>query len=158
MKLALSQAKKLVDTKLCDLSTLAPEQRKRILVIARGGFDTWQSVNVNKIESANLHNFVDFENGLKTTDGDGRVPHISSCHYCKHVNTIMLEKAFWSVDYSHGFVLKDERVQKIVNRFLFGTKKFDHNIPGGSIKRVTHIERELDEQKGLPKWVAVFDD
>jgi hypothetical protein len=45
---------------------------------------------------------------------------------------------FW--DYSHGFVLKDERVQKLVNRFLNNPKKeFKFNIPGGSVKEVAGL-------------------
>ena len=152
MKKALSLAKKVAENELCDLSTLSKDKRDRILIIARGGYDTWQSVNINKKESNKLTNFVDFENGVRTEDGDGRVPHISSCHYYKTVKTLMLEDAFWYRDYSHGTVLKDERVQKMVNRFLFSKKKFDHTIPGGSIKKVNGLNPKMDNDKKLPYW------
>lgn len=156
MKKALSLAKKVVNDELCDLSTLSKNKRDRILVIARGGFDTWQSVNVNKKESSTLGNFVDFNKGLRTTDGDGRVPNISSCHYYKSVKTLMLEDAFWYREYSHGMILKDERVQKMVNRFLFGNKKFDYKIPGGSIKLVTGWNKRIDDKTKLPHWKMIL--
>lgn len=122
IKKALSLSSKNVNNNLCDLSAHSDEERKRILVIARGGFETWQSINVLKKGSDKVNNFVDFENGLKTDDGDGRVPHVSSCCYFDSVQTLMLEDTFWYRDYSHGFVLKDERTQKLVNRFLFDKK------------------------------------
>ena len=156
MKKALSLSRKNVNNELCDLSALSDEERKRILVIARGGFETWQSINVLKKGPGKVNNFVDFENGLQTDDGDGRVPHVSSCCYFDSVQTLMLEDAFWYRDYSHGFVLKDERVQKIVNRFLFDKKKFSYQIPGGSIKQVTGLKQVIDPNKSLPKWIATF--
>lgn len=156
LKKALSLANKVVNDELCDLSKLSKEKRERILIIARGGFDTWQSVSINKTERGGLKNFVDFENGLRTKDGDGRVPNISSCHYCNDVKTLMLENAFWYREYSHGMILKDERVQKMVNRFLFGNKKFDHKIPGGSIKVVKGWNKKIDEKKNLPFWSMIL--
>ncbi len=152
MKKALSLAKKVVQNELCDLTTLSESERKRILVIARDGYETWQSIRVKKNEPNNYRNFVDFENGLQTNDGDGRVPHISSCCYWNSVQTLMLKDAFWYRDYSHGFVLKDERVQKLANRFLFGPRGFAPSIPGGSIKRVKGLKREIDQHSGLPRW------
>lgn len=154
MKKALILAKKVVHNELCDLTTLSEQEKNRILIIARGGYKTWQSVTVKKNGPDNYRNFVDFENGLCTNDGDGRVPHISSCYYWDSIQTLMLEDAFWYRDYSHGFVLKDDRVQKLVNRFLFGRRRFDPNIPGGSIKRVKGLRRELDQKTGLPWWRA----
>ena len=154
MKKALSLAKKVVRKELLDLATLPEAERKRILIIARGGYDTWQSIRVKKVGPDECRNFVDFKNGLRTKDGDGRVPHISSCCYYDSIHTLMLKDAFWYRDYSHGFVLKDERVQKLVNRFLFSRKRFDPSIPGGSIKRVVGLERETDKDTGLPLWSA----
>lgn len=158
MKKALSLAKKVVSDELCDLSKLSKDKRERILIIARGGFETWQSVKINKTENANLSNFVDFDNGLKTDDGDGRVPHVSSCHYYDSVKTLMLEDAFWYRDYSHGMVLKDERVQKMVNRFLFGNKKFDYKIPGNSIRQVTDLVKEINPNSNLSSWAVRLND
>jgi hypothetical protein len=125
---------------LQDLATLTAAERKRILVIARGGFDTFQAVPVVKTGTGNVDNFVDWEYAVRNKQGDGRVPHASSCCYHDKVKTIMLEDAFWFRDYSHGFVLKDERLQKIVHRFLNKGAAFDHSIPGGSVKQVVGLE------------------
>lgn len=154
MKKALNLAKKVVRNELCDLASLSEAERKRILIIVREGYETWQSVRVKKSGPDNCRNFVDFENGLRTKDGDGRVPHISSCCYWDSIQTLMLEDAFWYREYSHSFVLKDERVQKLVNRFLFSRRRFDPSIPGGSIKRVKGLKRETDQATGLPRWRA----
>ena len=146
MKKILISSKKFVKDELCDLRSLSPEIRDRIIIIVRGGFDTWQSVIVEKQGPGGLRNFVDFEKSLRNKEGDGRVPHSSSCIYHDCIRTYLLEDAFWFREYSHGFVLKDERLQKLVNRFLYGEDKFDPSIPGGSIKRVTKF-RTLDFQE-----------
>ena len=155
MKKALQLAKNCVEKELCDLEDLSPQNRARILTIVRGGFDTWQSVVVKKNGPDQISNFVDFNSGLETIDGDGRVPHASSCCYAEFVQTYVLEDALWFRDYSHGFVLKDERLQKLVNRFLFSEKPFNASIPGGSIKRVKRLTKELDEDTNLPVWRIV---
>ena len=61
--------------------------------------------------------------------------------------------SFWYREHSHGFVLKDERVQKLVNRFLF-SNRFKSSIPGGSIQRVQRLVSETDADTGLPYWQA----
>lgn len=152
MMKALRLAKVVVRKELCDLASLKPEERSRILVIARGGYDTWQSISVKKNDPGNPRNFVDFDNAQRTKDGDGRVPHVSSCWYWDSIQTVMLEHAFWYRDYSHGFVLKDERLQRLVNRYLFGDGPFDSSMPGGSVKRVTGLNRKTDRGEGLPWW------
>jgi len=158
MKKTLTATGRFVRNELCDLKDLPEANRKNILVIVRGGFDTWQSVIVKKDDPGRVRNYVDFENSVRTDDGDGRVPHISSCCYYDSVQTYFLEDAFWYREYSHGFVLKDERVQKLVNRFLFSENNFDPNIPSGSIKRVRGLEtilHENDEGLSLPSWRIV---
>lgn len=157
MKKALALSWKSVNNELCDLSALPEDVRECMLIIARGGFDTWQSINILKDGPDKVKNFVDFESGLRTKDGDGRVPHVSSCCYFDKVQTLMLEDAFWYKDYSHGFVLKDERVQKLVNRFLYSKKMFSYKIPAGSIKKVTGLQHVIDPGTSLPKWIAKFD-
>jgi hypothetical protein len=156
MKKALALSKRSVANELCDLSALPKDARERILIIARGGYETWQSINIMKDGPDRVKNFVDFEGGLRTKDGDGRVPHVSSCCYFDKVQTLMLEDAFWYKDYSHGFVLKDERVQKLVNRFIFGKKRFNYRIPGGSIQQVTGLDRIVDDDTSLPKWIVKY--
>lgn len=149
MKKALGLAKKTVENELCDLSTLTPSERKRILILVRGGFKTWQSVPVHA-SADGIENFVDFKSGLQTKDGDGRVPHISSCVYYDSVQTLLIEDAFWFRDYDHGFFLKDERAQKLINRFLFKSGAFRYRIPGGSVRRVKGLVKH--ESDGRPYW------
>lgn len=150
MKKALSLAKNTVDNQLCDLSTLIQAERDRILILVRGGFDTWQSVPIHETFDG-IDNLVDFDKGLRTRDGDGRVPHVSSCLYHASVKTLILEDAFWFNDYDHGFFLKDERAQKIVNRFLFKSAPLDYHIPGGSIRKVNKLTPMMDS-KNRPYW------
>lgn len=150
LKQALTLASKTVNNDLCDLSTLSKAERKRILILVRGGYKTWQSVPV-QVESEGVESLVDFPGGLQTKDGDGRVPHVSSCLYHDSVNTLVLEDDFWFKDYDHGFFLKDERAQKLVNRFLFSRDEFQYNIPGGSVRKVESLEERKDE-KQRPYW------
>jgi len=154
LRRVLTESRKVVAKDLLDLSSLSPDRARRVLVIARDGFDTWQSLNVLKKGPGQVANFVDFENGLQTTEGDGRVPHVSSCHYWDSVTTLMVGDAFWYREYNHGFVLKDERVQKLVRRFLFGNGPFSWKLPGGSIRKVRGLVRRTDSAQGLPRWTA----
>jgi hypothetical protein len=156
MKRALADAKKLATQKLVDLATLPSALRSKILVIARDGYETMQSLTVHKMGSDGTANFVDFSNACRNKAGDGRVAHASSCHYHDSVTTLMLTDAFLYKDYSHGFVLKDERTQKLVNRFLFGRRPFNYSIPGGSIKRVVDLQLDTDSESGLKYWKAIF--
>jgi hypothetical protein len=152
-KAALSVAHKTIENNLCDLSKLSKDKRDRILVIARHGYKTYQSLVVYKKQAKNPDNYFDLENACRNDHGDGRVPHVSSCHYFDSVSTLMVDDAFFYKDYSHGFVLKDERVQKLVNRFLSSsTSKFKYNIPGGSVKKVIGL---IPDQKTDPtSWSA----
>lgn len=151
---ALADARETVETRLADLSTLTDEQRSRILVIVRDGYETLQSLHVQARQTGVRH-FVDFKTARRTTDGDGRVPHVSSCTYADTIQTLILRDATWYREYSHGFILKDERVQKLVNRFLFYRRRFKYGIPGGSIERVTGLaEKHTD---GLPVWQVETD-
>lgn len=137
-KVALAEAKTTIENHICDLSKLSKDKRDRILVIARHGYDTYQTLKVHKDKAPG--NFFDLGNACKNDHGDGRVPHVSSCHYWEKVCTLMVDDAWNFWDYSHGFVLKDERVQKLVNRFLNNPKKeFKFNIPGGSVKEVAGL-------------------
>ncbi len=151
MKKALYLAKKTVEKELLDLSTLKTSERKRILVLVRGGVETWQSVPIRETFEG-IDHFVDFKTGLQTGDGDGRVPHISSCIYHKSVQTLVIEDAFWFRDYGHGLFLKDERAQKLINRFLFSSKMFDFKIPGGAVREVKMLTLKKDDER--PYWVV----
>ncbi|MFQ5660096.1 MAG: esterase/lipase family protein [Gammaproteobacteria bacterium] len=153
---ALEVAGKTVQDELLDLAALTGAQRKRILVIARTGYDTYQSINVLCNKAGEPGNFFDFANACKTKNGDGRVPDISSCHYYREVLTLQIKDDIFYRDYSHGFVLKDERLQKIVNRFLrSGSSSFDWKIPGGTVKQVKGLQRKIQKKTGLPYWETV---
>jgi len=153
-KSALLKAQKTVRNELLDLSTLDPVEQKRILVICRTGYKTFQSIRITRSATNEPTNYYDFENATRTDDGDGRVPNISSCHYYESVLTLVIKDAFLYKDYSHGFILKDERVQKLVNRFLFGDTRFNYRIPGRSIKKVNGLNPNVDSN-GLPYWQIV---
>ena len=147
MKKALSHANKTIKGQLLDLGQLAKKERDRILILVRGGYDTWQFVPVQQ-DAEGMNNFVDFKNGLRTKDGDGRVPHVSSCCYADKILTLLVEDDFWFREYEHGFFLKDERAQKLINRFLL-EDTFEYRIPGGSVKRVTGLVVGREEGKPL---------
>jgi hypothetical protein len=157
MKRALADARRVVANNIRDLATLPQSMRDRILIIARHGYaNTYQSVLVHKKGVGGTDNFVDLEHAYRSEHGDGRVPHASSCVYFGKVNTLMVLDSPWHREYSHGFVLKDERVQQLVNRFLFGRKKFSHFIPGNPIKPVTGLVQQIDAASGLAHWEAQF--
>jgi len=81
------------------------------------------------------------------------VPDVSSCSYHKDILTLSIKDAIFYKDYSHGFVLKDERVQKITNRFLRSSfARFDYTIPGRSVRKVTGLMQKEDEGAKLPYW------
>ena len=121
-------------------------------MIARHGYDTYQSLVVYRKRQKYPENFFDLENACENEHGDGRVPHISSCHYWEDVLTLMVDDSWRYREYSHGFVLKDERVQKLVNRFLSNPRdKFNnYKIPGGGVKKVVGLIPDME--KGLPYW------
>lgn len=152
MKKALSLAKQTVTSELYDLSTLTQAERDCILILVRGGVDTWQSVPIEENDEG-IDNLVNFSKGLQTTDGDGRVPHVSSCLYHDSILTLIIEDAFWFREYDHGLFLKDERVQKLVKRFLYDPAKFDYHIPGGAVKKVTRLNAEKDSEN-RPYWTV----
>lgn len=146
----LKVAKATVNNKLLDLSELETKERNKCIVIARTGYETWQSVNIIKEpEAPNPKNYIDFEHGLRNKCGDGSVADASSCCYHDKIKTFVVEDAFFFRDYGHGFILKDERVQRIIRRFLSGqTGKF-WEIPGNSVKRVEGFEELKDEETEL---------
>ncbi len=160
-KAALGEAQDSILNELCNLSELKPDQRKRILILTRTGYETFQSIIIFKKSKEGTNNYFDFANACRTDNGDGRVPDISSCCYHKSILTLTIKDAFKYREYSHGFVLKDERVQKLVNRFLFNdTGKFKYNIPGGSVRKVKGLRQKQKQKKDFPKlpfWEIITD-
>lgn len=147
MAKALAIAKDTIDNHLSDFSELSAQERDRILVLASDGEATWQSVPI-KSSHMGLKNYVDFDGGIQTVAGDGRVPHISACCFCETINTYVIKKSLWYVDFPHGMFLKDERAQKLINRFLFLENSFDAFIPGGSVEKVVAMEKQINEEQG----------
>jgi len=134
---ALSVAKNTVDNELCDIAALTKDQKKRILVICRAGYKTYQSLKIYKVSRRNPANYFDFAKAVRNEKGDGRVHHLSSTCYKKDVLTLEIKDAFFFKEYGHGFILKDGRAQKLINRFLEKPlDKFIYDIPGGSIKKI----------------------
>ncbi|MCG8325423.1 MAG: hypothetical protein MI673_07895, partial [Thiotrichales bacterium] len=115
----LKTAKSAVNNHLLDLHDLSASEKRKCLVMTRTGYDTWQSLKVIKDPAApNPENYIDFENSLRTKNGDGSVADASSCCYHDAVKTLSIRDAFFFRDYGHGLFLKDERVQRIIRRFL----------------------------------------
>jgi hypothetical protein len=88
---ALSLAKTTVDDGLLQLDQLSKDQRDRILVLVRGGFETYQSMKVIRQSPNEPRNFFSLEKAVRTNDGDGRVPHVSSCCFHDSVQTLLLK-------------------------------------------------------------------
>lgn len=153
---ALSASDYTVKSGLQDLAALSDAQRKRILIITRTGYKTFQSMNIVRKKKGEPNNFFDFENACITEDGDGRVPDVSSCCYHDKVTTLTIKDSIFYSDYSHGFVLKDERLQKIVNRFLMSSPaKFNWKIPGDTVKQVTGLRKRPYKNTRLYYWTTV---
>jgi len=138
-KTALHFAKQSV-MELDDWSKLRKPLRDRVLIIARDGYKTAQSVNVVK-KSSEPDNFVKLDNIHYSTSGDSRVPHASSCIWYNKITTLMASDSWRYRDYGHAFILKDERVQKVIRRFLSEGSNFSWEIPGHSIKQVVALNR-----------------
>lgn len=90
--------------------------KQRMLIIVQDGFKTLQQVKVD--EDAAVRNEVDFDEAIVTRAGDSIVPHVSSTYYASDIPTYMVKKALWKEDLSHAFIMKEERVQRLINRFL----------------------------------------
>lgn len=147
---ALKVAKDTAFKGILDLNDLEIKDRRKCIVIARTGYKTWQSVKIYKEAHApNPKNYIDFDNGLQNDCGDGRVADSSSCYYHDAIKTLLIKDAFKYRDYKHAFFLKDERVQRIVNRFLGGEKGKYWEIPGDSVKRVRNLETKKDRDTQL---------
>ncbi len=157
-KQAIKVAKSTVSNKLLDLRQLGAKERNKCLVIARTGYETWQSVNVVKAASApNPANYIDFENGLRNKCGDGSVADASACFYFDAVKTLVVQDALFHRDYGHGFILKDERVQRIINRFLRGESGKFWQIPGNSVRRAKGLSLETDARTKLKYRKVILD-
>jgi len=152
----LEEAKETIEEDcLADLSQLTSGQRDRILIIMRTGYKTIQSLGVYKQKEKQPDNYFDLENACVTGNGDSRVADISSCYFHDSIKTICIKDALFYRDYSHGFFLKDERVQRLTNRFLY-KDNFDILSPGNCIYYVKGIKEETSKN-GLPYWKLILE-
>ena len=142
-----------VDNHLQDLSALPKAVRERMLVIARDGYDTLQSVEVIRNSPGQPRNLVDFDGARRNKLGDGTVPHASSCCYFDKIDTLMVTDSWFHREYGHAFILNDDRVQRLISRFL-SDKELDHRSPGESVKRVVGL-RPFHGRR-MEGWEAVW--
>ena len=145
---ALAHSRKTVNKHLLDLRRISAEEKKRILILARNGYRTYQAIKVYEDKSGEPKNYFDFRNALVNKKGDGRVPLASSCCYYDACLTLLIEDAFYYRDYDHSFILKDERVQVLTTNFLKGGANFKYNIPGSSVRKVVGLVPK--SSRGLP--------
>ncbi|MGB0762953.1 MAG: lipase/acyltransferase domain-containing protein, partial [Acidimicrobiales bacterium] len=163
-KAALKVAWETVDTGLLDLADLPEKVRDRMLVIARHGSDTMQEVDVTKSRSASgVRNLVDLEHARLTEHGDGTVPHVSSCCYWDCIQTLVLTDNWYDyigralsypLNDRHAFVLNDERVQRLISRFL-SNETFNHRSPGDQAKVVKGLIPAPVNEDGDPMGFKV---
>lgn len=136
---------------LHDWSGLRKDIRDRILIIVRDGYDTAQSLTVHKNMLNEPKNYIDLANIHFSSNGDGTVSHGSSCIWADKILTLVATDSWRYRDYGHGFILKDERVQRMVRRFLIDNKDFEWKTPGHSVKRVSSL-KTTEHESGLKDW------
>lgn len=152
-KEALAVAGETANAEVVDLADLDAAERRRILVIARTGYETLQSLKVHRRIPGEPVNYFNLREACRTIDGDGTVPHISSCCYHDSVQTLMVTSDWLYREHRHAFILNDERTQRLIKRFLFDPT-FDFRSPGRSIRRVVGLQPV--EANGYPSWQAIY--
>lgn len=138
------------------LDELDEDQRKRMLVIVRDEFKTDQAMRVIRSEEQGgmtLTNTVEIDKALVSKQGDGVVPHASSCCYHNEMLTLAIEDSIRYDDDSHAFFMTEERVQDLVGWFFDDNEEFNFRIPGNSIKRVVKVKTKLDRSSKLREHV-----
>lgn len=140
---------------------LTQEEKDRILVLIRADVKTLLDVVVEKNpKTKNPKNYIDLRKSLHTAGGDGTVPNASSCHYCSEFTTYCFEnRPFLIDDYQHPFVLKDSRIQRVINGFLNSkenSKTYEVKIIGDTVFKVTSMKYidVVDEQNQITHRVA----
>lgn len=122
------------------MNELSEEEKDRILVLVKTEMKTLHNVVVEPNPSDdNPRNFFDFERSLIHEEGDGVVPNSSSCCYYDQLVTYCFENRALADDFKHPFILRDNRVQHVINNFLNcdeSASEFNHNIFGRTVHRV----------------------
>ncbi|QBG49053.1 hypothetical protein EGM51_17220 [Verrucomicrobia bacterium S94] len=162
LRALIRRGKKMVEQEMVDLDQLSAADRKRMLIVVRDGFKTMQSIQVLKdVPSPGPANLFNLSQVAVSKDGDGAVAHASSCCYARPdgsgVQTVALMKDFWANDNSHGFVLNEGRMQRLIQRFLYSDAPFDYRIPGNSVREVIGLDKR-GWGHNLSRWGLVLKD
>jgi hypothetical protein len=135
------------------MDDLSDKEKERILVLVKSDVETLTNIVIEKRpQDGNPDNYFDFKESFKSNEGDGVVPHASSCCYHDDLVTYYLENRILQSDFEHAFILKDNRVQRIINSFLNSsesTREFNHNILGRTVHKVGNLELKEVEKNGL---------
>jgi uncharacterized alpha/beta hydrolase family protein len=131
------------------MDNLTDDDKKRMLIIVRDEFKTDQAVKVDE-DDTNMKNSIDFRKAFSTKQGDGVVPHASSCCYFDVIQTLAVEDSWRYDDDSHAFFMTEERVQQLVSWYFNEKETFDYHIPGNSIKKVTGLVPKT--KKSFKHW------
>lgn len=127
-------------------SKLNGEEKDRILVLVRTEEETLMDVVIEKSpKDNNFPNYVDFKKSLYHNEGDGVVPNASSCHYCEEFVTYCFEERVLLPDFQHPMILKDSRIQRMINGFLksdLSAPLYENEILGRTVFRVHHLSDE----------------
>jgi len=155
----LSRAKMRLDDLDKWKDNLSPAEKSRIMVLVKSDFETRGNVIIEKNPTDyNPKNYFDFNVSLISEDGDGVVPHASSCHYYRDFHTYYFNNRILRDDYKHAFVMKDERIQKVINEFLDSpddTTKFKVQIYGRTVFKVEEMEVHTVVSNGLPDYKTI---
>ncbi len=137
------------------IDQLTAEEKKKILVLAKTEFETFTNLLVEKDPADQPKNFFNLKHSLYVDEGDGVVPNASSCFYYDQLCTYALYNRFWNDDVRHPFLMRDSRVQRMINDFLKhlgGTDSFTVDLIGRNIQKVNGLE--VREKNGF-KYKAV---
>jgi hypothetical protein len=132
---------------------LTETEERRILVLVKTSDKTLCNVMVEKhAGDGNPDNYFDFKRSLHYEEGDGTVPNVSSCCYAGELVTYAFDNRPFLDDYKHPFLLKDNRVQRIINSFLKtdeDTTAFKPEIIGRTMYRVNNIKEVEIQEEGI---------
>jgi len=139
---------------------LSEEEKTRIMILVRTEEETLQDVVIEKNpRDNNPKNYIDFDKSFSCDEGDGTVPNASSCIYHQEFVTYCFEKRFPQDDYKHALIMKDSRIQRVINGFLkspLNAQLYDHGLIGRNVHLVTSLSAAEIKQDGLTHTIAVI--
>jgi len=126
------------------LDTISEKDKNKILVLVKTEFKTFTSLLIEKNPEDNQpENFFNLRDSLYVEEGDGVVPNASSCVYHKQIATYAIFNEFFKDDKKHAFLMRDSRIQRIINDFLNSsddTTQFKPELIGRSVKKVQKLQ------------------